>query len=128
MAHEFELASLRVSREAFEDVVPTAQGEGGHNTHNTEAEQETGAKANPVNNVLTPVEQIELEKLNNSNCLNFVSHSYRSYYKHIMSANDYSEIIERSSELRDEFDNGLDEADKKMIDNLFSELEVFADK
>lgn len=45
-----------------------------------------------------------------------------------MSANDYSEIIERCSELRNEFDNSLDEADKEMIDNLFSELEVFADK
>lgn len=44
-----------------------------------------------------------------------------------MSANDYSEIIERCSELRNEFDNSLDEADKEMIDNLFSELEVFAD-
>ncbi|KAG2224100.1 hypothetical protein INT45_004981 [Circinella minor] len=44
-----------------------------------------------------------------------------------MSGNDYLEIIRRSSELKEEFDNGLDEADKKMIDNLFSELEVFAD-
>lgn len=137
-----------MSREVFKDVVVIPQGEGGHNTevvqedgngtevvqeavhktHNTEVSQEAGAKANPFNNVFTPAEQSEFEKLNNSNCLNFISHSYRSYYKHTMSANDYLEIIERSSELREEFDNGLNEADKKMIDNLFSELEVFADK
>lgn len=97
-------------------------------SHNTEVVQEAGAKANPFSNVFTPVEQSEFEKLNNLNCLNFISYSYRSYYKHTMSANDYSEIIERSSELREEFNNGLDEADKKMVDNLFSELEVFADK
>jgi hypothetical protein len=102
--------------------------EAGYNTHNTEVFQEAGAKANLFNNVFTPVEQSEFKKLNNSSCLNFISHSYRSYYKHTMSANDYLEIIERSSELREEFDNGLDEADKKMVDNLFSELEVFADK
>ncbi|KAG2196063.1 hypothetical protein INT47_008157 [Mucor saturninus] len=167
-AHEFELASLRVKREALKDVVSINQGEGchdtevfqaaglrtevvqagyyteevriqaghqtevvqetGYDTHNTEVFQEAGAKSNPFINVFTPVEQTEFEKLNNSNCLNFISHSFRTYYKHTMSANDYSEIIERSSELREEFDNGLDEADKKMIDNLFLELEVFANK
>lgn len=45
-----------------------------------------------------------------------------------MPASDYSDIINRSSELRDEFDSGLNAADTKMIDNLFAELEVFADK
>lgn len=76
----------------------------------------------------TSAEQTEFSKLNNSSCLNFISHSYRTYYKHIMPASDYSDIINRSSELRDEFDSSLNAADKKMIDNLFAELEVFADK
>lgn len=43
-----------------------------------------------------------------------------------MSTKYYSEIVERSSELRKKFDDGLDEANKKMIDSyFFFELEVF---
>lgn len=114
------MASLRVSREAFKDVV---QAQSGSTTEvvrddrdNAEEEvQQTRTKSN----LLTPVEQVGLEKLNNSNCLNFVSHSYRNYYKHTTSANSYSEIIEKCSELKKEFDSGLDEADKKMIDDIF---------
>ncbi|GAA5814520.1 hypothetical protein MFLAVUS_008017 [Mucor flavus] len=50
----------------------------------------------------------------------------------------YNEVVEvervgqnsqtASNELRDEFDSSLDETDKKMIDNLFAEFKVFADK
>lgn len=124
-----------MAREVFTDVAQDEDDHNAavvkqddHNTHSTVVSQEDGEKTNIFDNMFTPVEQIEFEKLNSSNCLNFISHSYRSYYKHTMSANDYSEIIERSSELQDEFDNGLDEAVKEMIDDLFSELEVFADK
>lgn len=133
-AHEFELASLHVSQEAFKGLATIALVE--DSPHHTEVVLEVSHstriteivhKVNQINDAFTSAEQTKYRKLNNSNCLNFICPSYRTHYKHTMSASDHSDIIERFNKLSDEFDSSLNEEDK-MIDNLFAALEVFADK